>query len=284
MRSACPQIQLYPKVVIIIADIWINTISRTIWRIDGMAYKVLTVDDSRTIRLIVKKAFESYNCELFEAENGEKGFAKAKELQPDLIVLDITMPVMNGIQMLTLLKEDDQLKNIPVIMLSAESGKEHVMQIVKMGVTDYIVKPFKGEQLIDRAAKVLDLSKTGEPAAAKKKSDKNSFIIDEGDLILLTFPAKISRSVGAQLDSAMRRKIKEMIASEAKKMIIDLSQVEDVNMNAIQTLISVANNCIRNKISARIVAGDFQAEALKGFKETSQYPTQPSVEHARAAF
>jgi anti-anti-sigma regulatory factor len=75
-----------------------------------------------------------------------------------------------------------------------------------------------------------------------------------------------------------------MIASEAKKIIIDLSQVEDVNMNAIQTLISLANNCIRNKISARIVAGDSQAEALKGFKETSQYPTQPSVEHARAAF
>ena len=249
-----------------------------------MAYKVLTVDDSRTIRLIVKKAFESYNCELFEAENGEEGFAKAAELQPDLIVLDITMPVMNGIQMLTLLKEDDNLQNIPVIMLSAESGKEHVMQIVKMGVKDYIVKPFKGDQLIDRAAKVLDLTKNGEPAAAKKKSDETSFIIDEGKLILLTFPAKISRSVGAQIDSAMRRKIKEMIASEAKKLIIDLSQVEDVNMNAIQALISVANNCIRNKISARIVAGDSQAEALKGFKETSQYPTQPSVEHARAAF
>lgn len=248
-----------------------------------MSYKVLTVDDSRTIRLIVKKAFESYNCELFEAENGEEGFAKAMELQPDLIVLDITMPVMNGIQMLTMLKDDDKLKDIPVIMLSAESGKDHVMQIVKMGVKDYIVKPFKGDQLIERAAKVLDLTKEGE-TTTNKKSEKTSFIIDEGDLILLTFPAKISRSVGAQIDSGMRRKMKEMLACEAKKIIIDLSQVEDVNMNAIQTLISLANNCIRHKISARIVAGDAQAEALKGFKETSQYPTQPSVEHARAAF
>jgi DNA-binding response OmpR family regulator len=245
---------------------------------------VLTVDDSRTIRLIVKKAFEPYNCELFEAENGEEGFAKAVKLQPDLIVLDITMPVMNGIQMLTMLKKDEKLKNIPVIMLSAESGKNHVMQIVKMGVKDYIVKPFKGEQLIDRAAKVLDLTKNGEPTSTKKKSNKVSFIIDEGDIILLTFPAKITRSVGAQIDSQIRRKIKEMIASETKKIIIDLSRVEDVNMNAIQTIISLANNCIRNKVSARIVAGDSQAEALKGFKETSQYPTQPSIEHARAAF
>jgi DNA-binding response OmpR family regulator len=254
------------------------------WRIEGMAYKVLTVDDSRTIRLIVKKAFEFYNCELFEAENGEQGITRAAELQPDLIVLDITMPVMNGIQMLTLLKKDEKLKNIPVIMLSAESGKEHVMKIVKMGVTDYIVKPFKGDQLIDRARKIIDLAKNGEPTAVKKKSKENRFITDEGSLILLTFPTKVSRSVGAQIDSAIRRKIKEMIASQAKKMIIDLSCVEDVNMNAIQALISVADNCIRNKISARIVAGDFQAQALKGFKETSQYPTQPSVEHARAAF
>jgi DNA-binding response OmpR family regulator len=249
-----------------------------------MRYKVLTVDDSRTIRLIVKKAFESYDCELFEAENGKEGLAAADEIRPDLIVLDITMPVMNGIEMLTRLKATDDLKDTPIIMLSAESGKDHVLQIVKMGVKDYIVKPFRGDQLIDRASKVLDLVKGDAPATRPKKTDPDAFIIDEGDMVILTFPSKITRSVGAQVDSAIKRKIKEMIASEANRMIIDLSQVDDVNMVAIQVLISLANNCIRNKISARIVAGDAQATALKGFQETSQYPTQPSIEHARAAF
>lgn len=249
-----------------------------------MAYKILTIDDSRTIRLIVKKAFQPYNCELFEAENGEEGLTSAVEILPDLIVLDITMPVMNGIEMLTRLKEQEDLKDIPVIMLSAESGKDHIMQIVKMGVKDYIVKPFRGEQLVDRAGKVLDLTEGDESEDTKNKSTPSDYITDEGDLIILTFPAKISRSVGARLDSAARRKIKEMIASEAKKMIIDLSLVADVNMTVIQTLISLANNCIRNKISARIVAGDLQAAALKEFQETSQYPTYPSTEHARAAF
>lgn len=249
-----------------------------------MCTKILTVDDSRTIRMIVKKAFEPYNCELFEAENGEEGLAAADEIRPDLIVLDITMPVMNGIEMLTRLKASDELKDTPVIMLSAESGKDHVMQIVKMGVKDYIVKPFRGEQLIDRASKVIELVKDGEAAATRKAVQPDDFIVDEGDMVILTFPTKITRSVGAQVDSAIKRKMKEMIASEAHRMIIDLSQVEDVNMVAIQVLIALANNCIRNKISARIVAGDAQAEALKGFQETSQYPTQPSIEHARAAF
>jgi DNA-binding response OmpR family regulator len=249
-----------------------------------MTYKVLTVDDSRTIRLIVKKAFEPYNCELFEAENGEKGLAAAAEIHPDLIILDITMPVMTGVEMLKRIKQDEALTNTPVIMLSAESGKDYVMQIVKMGVKDYIVKPFKGEQLIDRAGRILDLVKNHAPDTAKSRPEPGDFITDEGKLIILTFPGKFTRSVGAQVDSTIKRKIKEMIATEAKKMIIDLSLMEDVSMTAIQVLISIVNNCIRNKISARIVAGDLQAEALKGFQETSKYPTQPTIEHARAAF
>jgi DNA-binding response OmpR family regulator len=122
-----------------------------------MAYKILTVDDSKTIRMIVKKAFRPYNCELFEGENGVEGLAIAAKEMPDLIILDITMPVMNGIEMLGKLKAENDLKDIPVIMLTAESGKENVMQIVKMGVKDYIVKPFKGEQLIERAKNIIKL-------------------------------------------------------------------------------------------------------------------------------
>ncbi|BBO67171.1 two-component system response regulator [Desulfosarcina alkanivorans] len=122
-----------------------------------MAYKILTVDDSKTIRMIVKKAFKPYNCELYEGENGVEGLAIAAKEMPDLIILDITMPVMTGIEMLGKLKAEGDLKDIPVIMLTAESGKENVMQIVKMGVKDYIVKPFKGEQLIERAKNILKL-------------------------------------------------------------------------------------------------------------------------------
>ncbi len=122
-----------------------------------MAYKILTVDDSKTIRMIVKKAFKPYNCELYEGENGVEGLAIAAKEMPDLIILDITMPVMTGIEMLGKLKAENDLKGIPVIMLTAESGKENVMQIVKMGVKDYIVKPFKGEQLIERAKNILKL-------------------------------------------------------------------------------------------------------------------------------
>ena len=96
--------------------------------------------------------------EMFEGENGVEGLAIANKEKPDLIILDITMPVMTGIEMLEKLKAEKELKEIPVIMLTAESGKENVMKIVKMGVRDYMVKPFKGDQLIERAKGILKLA------------------------------------------------------------------------------------------------------------------------------
>ena len=128
-----------------------------------MATKILSVDDSRTIRMIVGRTFKPYDCQVFEAGNGEEGLAAAAREKPDLIILDVTMPVMDGVTMLGKLKEDPELKTIPVIMLTAESGRENVLQIAKLGVRDYLVKPFKEEQLIEKAGRIVPLVKR--PAA-----------------------------------------------------------------------------------------------------------------------
>ena len=129
-----------------------------------MSAKILSVDDSRTIRLIVGRAFKPYDCSMVEAGNGEEGLAAAAREKPDLIILDVTMPVMDGVTMLTKLKEDEALKSIPVIMLTAESGRENVLLIAKLGVRDYLVKPFKEDQLIEKAGRVITLQK--KPVAA----------------------------------------------------------------------------------------------------------------------
>ena len=121
--------------------------------------KILSVDDSRTIRLIVGRAFKAYDCVVCEAANGEEGLAVAAREKPDLIILDVTMPVMDGVTMLGKLKEDPELKTIPVIMLTAESGRENVLQIAKLGVRDYLVKPFKEDQLIEKAGRIITLQK-----------------------------------------------------------------------------------------------------------------------------
>ncbi len=124
-----------------------------------MATKILSVDDSRTIRMIVGRTFKPYDCQICEAGNGEEGLAAAAREKPDLIILDVTMPVMDGVTMLGKLKENPELKTIPVLMLTAESGRENVLQIAKLGVRDYLVKPFKEEQLIEKAGRIVTLQK-----------------------------------------------------------------------------------------------------------------------------
>jgi len=133
-----------------------------------MPIKILSVDDSRTIRLIVGRALRPYDCVLCEAANGEEGLAAAAREKPDLVLLDVTMPVMDGVTMLTQLKEDPALKAIPVIMLTAESGRDNVMHIARLGVRDYLVKPFKEEQLVEKVSRVVQLRKkeAAAPAAA----------------------------------------------------------------------------------------------------------------------
>ena len=248
-----------------------------------MSYKILTVDDSKTIRMIVKKAFKHFDCELMEAENGVEGLSLAAKEKPDLIVLDITMPVMNGIEMLEKMQGEIGLKNIPVIMLTAESSKDNVLQIVKMGVKDYMVKPFKGEQLIERVKSVLNLKpKKSEAAKTDNKSDKY-FSIDK-DVQILNLPDQINKTIASEIEGGLQSKIKEMTSAGINKFILSLDKVKEINMVLIKLIISTTQNCAEANVSVRIVSAPAISDSLKEFQEISEIPVDHSLEEAKAAF
>ena len=96
--------------------------------------KILLVDDSRATRAVVAKMLSGHHCEIIEATNGAAGLDMARLHQPGLIVLDMTMPIMNGIETLERLKADAVTKAIPVIMLSANSNPEEVEQMKGEGL------------------------------------------------------------------------------------------------------------------------------------------------------
>ncbi len=119
--------------------------------------KILTIDDSKTLRMIVGKHLRPFGVEILEAENGQVGVAVAQKEKPDLILLDYNMPVLDGYHTLVELKTDPALKPIPVMMLTTETVKETVFKLIKLGLKDYIAKPFTREVLLSKVNPVLEL-------------------------------------------------------------------------------------------------------------------------------
>jgi len=159
-----------------------------------MKPKILTVDDSKTIRLIVTKALKPFDVDVLEASNGVEGVAVAMREKPDLILLDLTMPIMDGSECLAKLKSHADLKNTPVIMLTAESGKDNVMKIAKMGVRDYLVKPFKEDMLVERAGRIIELKAKGGGIKKVKRYDDplNILVVDDKPAIIDQIRAAVS--------------------------------------------------------------------------------------------
>ncbi len=109
--------------------------------------KVLIVDDSRTSRKILRNLLEEAGHEIVsEAVNGDEGYLKYKEFTPDVVTMDITMPVTDGIQALQLIKHTD--KDACVVMITAAGQKEKMMQALKEGAAEFITKPFDKEEVI----------------------------------------------------------------------------------------------------------------------------------------
>ncbi|MFH0782441.1 MAG: fused response regulator/phosphatase [Pseudomonadota bacterium] len=116
---------------------------------------ILVVDDNEINRDICALNLEHMKVPLHFAENGQDGLKLAKEKQPDLILLDIMMPVMDGMEMLRLLKADATLAHIPVLMLTAKSETASIVNALNCGANDYIKKPFAEEEMVARVNTLL---------------------------------------------------------------------------------------------------------------------------------
>jgi two-component system, cell cycle response regulator len=150
-----------------------------------MGKKVLTVDDSKTLRMIIGKHLAPLGVQILEAENGEQCLAIARQNAPDLILLDYNMPVMDGYHTLIELKTDPALKSIPVVMLTTETVKETVIKLLKLGLRDYIAKPFSREVLLEKINPILGLFDGKEGTADKNIAGVQEFIANPENSTLL---------------------------------------------------------------------------------------------------
>ena len=115
---------------------------------------ILVVDDSRTSRKMLKELLtEMGHTIVGEAVNGEDGFMKYKELNPDLVTLDITMPKIDGIQALQLIRKYNPDAN--AVMITAAGQREKMVQAVKYGASEFITKPYEKEEVAKILSKII---------------------------------------------------------------------------------------------------------------------------------
>ena len=118
--------------------------------------RILVVEDEEHIRRVVKLTLVSEGYEIIEAVHGLMGYTKAVSEQPNLIIMDFNMPVMDGLEALNKLKENPTTKNIPVIILTARIDAASERQCMQAGAIDYIKKPWGMQELEDRVAMALN--------------------------------------------------------------------------------------------------------------------------------
>jgi CheY-like chemotaxis protein len=117
--------------------------------------RVLVADDEAITRMLIKKLLQRENFEVIEAQNGDEAVALTTSQRPDLVLLDLNMPVMDGYEAIHHLRHNATLAGLPIIVLTAEDGQTVERRVLTMGADDYMIKPFEGPVLLARVNAVF---------------------------------------------------------------------------------------------------------------------------------
>ena len=189
--------------------------------------RILTVDDSRPIRMIVSKALVEMGFEVGEAEDGNDGLKKLAEGAFDLVVLDVTMPNLDGPGMLAKMREGGD--KTPVLMLTSESKTSIVAALMKLGISDYLLKPFKADELRAKVLKALKLpanysaSNAGASAASPEAGDGRlvMLVIDDMENVHKKLRVMIPEAVGLETAMSVQEGLTAVRGKKFKAILVD---------------------------------------------------------------
>ncbi|MCB1843879.1 MAG: response regulator, partial [Halioglobus sp.] len=117
---------------------------------------VLVVDDSITVRRVMERFLTRNGLRVVTAKDGMDAISVLRDVTPDIILLDIEMPRMDGYEFATHVRNDERLSDVPIIMITSRSGDKHRARAIEIGVNDYLSKPYQDAQLLDAIARLLD--------------------------------------------------------------------------------------------------------------------------------
>ena len=133
--------------------------------------KILIIEDDESTRFLLKRILKKrYTCAVIEAENGEIGLNALQEYLPDLVLLDLTMPVMDGVETLGIIRANPIFKNIPVLVITALNEKKLVGSLAEKGISDYILKPIDPDLAFRRIQNIINTILANSNKSGKKEN------------------------------------------------------------------------------------------------------------------
>ncbi|KHO62798.1 ArsR family transcriptional regulator [Thermoanaerobacter sp. YS13] len=145
-----------------------------------MAHMVLVIEDEVHILELLRYNLEAAGYKVITSENGKEGLDKALEEKPDLVILDLMLPDVDGLEICKILKKNDETKNIPIIMLTAKSEEFDKVLGLELGADDYITKPFSVRELLARIKAVLRRTQLSEEEEKEEIIKFGDIVIDTG--------------------------------------------------------------------------------------------------------
>ena len=169
-------------------------------------YKVLVVDDDENIRVFMERLLtKKFSCKVNTAQNGLDALNQMKYDQPEVIFLDITMPVMDGIETLRSIREDVDLKEIPVIMLTAVSDKAIIAQVMELGIVTYLLKPLMYDVTYEKIKEHFYQIRNKKEIAEKRKAElakQNSSVDEMEHFLIIDTDAKFREALKNQMEAS----------------------------------------------------------------------------------
>lgn len=226
-----------------------------------MAEKILIVDDEVIVRDYLAEFCHTIGYDVVAARDGEDALSVLKKTSPDLIITDIMMPNMNGIELISEIKKIPSFAQIPIIVISAAEDINNIVKCIELGAVDYIAKPFERKILSARIRSSLELSKL-------RKMAENAKIIDAGDKLVTEMVATFSHHINQPLtvaltDLALYQKLMEIFSEFT-------GEFEDLSDNCPKDCLKIAGERVFRKIGCSTI-DEFNNEVslcVQGLKES----------------
>ncbi|HPB82371.1 MAG TPA: response regulator [Spirochaetota bacterium] len=223
---------------------------------DEKNFVILAIDDDKNVLKLIEKQIQGTGYRLITALSGKEGIEYAKSGNPDLVLLDIMMPNINGFEVLKQLRHDEITSRTPIIMVTSKKEKEDVVRAMRLGVVDYIVKPFSADNLKQKLASALR-----QGLAARIDDERNTQIVvtRNGGVTFIT--PRMSLSSKTFLEEARQVFNSSFLRMVAKdRVVVDLRALPEFSENDIKPLEAIIALLAPMKLN--VIAGKHYGDVI----------------------